>query len=185
MSELNPIEPIAGTVRSARLQALMRYWSEKCGERAMPFRRQIEPTEIPGLLPIVLLADVAAVGPRMRLLGTEATNAYGRETRGSAIADIQFGEFTVPWLEAFFRVIKLAKPAFAVGTYRRGTELCRIETVLMPLTEDGRSVSQIFGGLLIRPFLSDGTIGQDNIRRFMTPAVGTRSGGFDSRRTSL
>src|ERR1700752_661441 len=103
MSRLRPSEPIAGTVHSARLRALMGYWSEKCGERAMPFRRQIEPTEIPGLLSIVLLADVAPAGPRMRLLGTEATNAYGRETRGGAIADIQFGEFTVPWQEAFAR----------------------------------------------------------------------------------
>jgi hypothetical protein len=184
MSELNPVEPIAGTVRSARLRALIRYWTERCAGRAMPLRREIEPTEIPGLLPIVLLADVTPAGPRMRLLGSEATNAYGRELRGSAIADIQFGQFTVPWLEAFFRVIQSAKPAFAAGTYRRGTELCRIETVLMPLTEDGRSVGQIFGGLLIRPIISDGTIGQDNIRDFTMPAVGTMSGGFDSRRAS-
>jgi len=180
MSELNPAEPIAEIVRSARLRALLRYWAEKSAGQPMPLRSQIEPTEIPGLLPIALLADVTASGARMRLLGTEATNAYGRETRGFAVADIQFGDFTVPWLDAFSRVIQLANPAFAAGTYRRGNELCRIETVLTPLTEDGSSVSQIFGGLLIRPVLSSRAVGQDNIPDFSTRG-GTMSGGMDSR----
>lgn len=183
MSELIPAEPIAETVRSARLRALLRYWTEKSAGQAMPFRHQIEPTEIPGLLPIALLADVTASGTRMRLLGTEATNAYGRETRGLAIADIQFGDFTVPWLDAFFRVIELAKPASAAGTYRRGNELCRIETVLTPLTGDGSSVSQIFGGLLIRPVLSGRMVGQDGMPDFSTRS-GTMSGGMDSQRAN-
>ncbi len=182
MSDLNPAEPTAETVRSARLQALLRYWTDKSAGGAMPFRRQIEPTEIPRLLPIALLAQVTASGATMRLLGSEATNAYGKETRGLGVADIQFGEFTVWWLDAFFRVIQSAKPAFAAGAYRRGTVLCRIETVLMPLTEDGLSVSQVFGGLLIRPVLNSGTVGQDRIRDFSKPLAGTISGGTDSRR---
>ena len=182
MSDLSPAELIAETVRSARLRALLRYWAEKSAGRAMPFRQQIEPAEIPRLLPIVLLADVTPSGAKMRLLGSEATNAYGKETRGLAVADIQFGDFTVPWLDAFFRVTTSAKPAFAMGTYRRGNELCRIETVLMPLTEDGLSISQIFGGLLIRSALSSGTIGQDSIRDFSMPFAGSPSDGADSRR---
>lgn len=181
MSELNPAEPIAETIQSARLRALLRYWTEKSAGRAMPFRHQIEPTEIPGLLPIALLADVTPAGARMRLLGSEATNAYGRETRGAAIAEIQFGDFTVPWLDAFFRVIQSAQPAIAAGTYRRGDELCRIETVLTPLTEDGLSVNQVFGGLLIRPVQSRRAIGLDGMRDFSIHA-GTMSGGLDGRR---
>jgi len=182
MSDLNPAAPIAETVQSARLRALLRYWAEKSAGRAMPFRQQIEPTEIPRLLPITLLADVTLSGARMRLLGSEATNAYGKETRDLSVADIQFGDFTVPWLDAFFRVVQSAKPAFAVGTYRRGTELCRIETVLMPLTEDGSRVSQIFGGLLIRPVPISGAIGHGSIRDFSMPLPGTTSGGVDGRR---
>jgi hypothetical protein len=184
MSDLNPVEPIADSLHSARLRALLRYWAEKSADRTMPFRRQIEPTEIPRLLPIVLLADVTRTGARMRLLGSEATNAYGKETRGTAIAEIQFGDFTVPWLEAFLRVIRSAQPASAAGTYRRGNELCRIETVLTPLTEDGSSVSQVFGGLLIRPILSGRTIGQDSPVDFSINSAGTMYGGPDSKRAS-
>jgi hypothetical protein len=184
MSDLIPAEPAAEALHSARLRALLRYWAETSAGRAMPFRRQIEPTEIPRLLPIALLADVTQTGARMRLLGSEATAAYGKETRGATIAEIQFGDFTVPWLDAFFRVIQSGKPAYAAGTYRRGNELCRIETVLMPLTEDGSSVSQIFGGLLIRPVLSGRTTGQDNPLDFSMKSAGTLSGGADSKRAS-
>ena len=84
------------------------YWVEKSAGLAMPFRRQIEPIEIPGILPIALLADVTPSGARMRLLGTEATNAYGSETRNCLVADIQLGEFTVSWQDAFLRACTVA-----------------------------------------------------------------------------
>jgi hypothetical protein len=40
----------------------------------------------------------------------------------------------------------------------------------MPLTEDGSSVSQVFGGLLIRPILSGRTMEQDSPLDFSTNA---------------
>jgi hypothetical protein len=182
MSDLNPAEPVADTVRSARLRSLLRYWAEKAAGGTMPFRRQIDPIEIPSVLPIALLAEVTPSGARMRLLGSEATGAYGSETRHCPIADIQLGEFSVSWQDVFARVIRSARPAYATGTYRRGTELCRIETVLTPLTEDGSSISQIFGGLLIRPMARDGTIGQNRVRGLIAPIAAQTTGGADSRR---
>jgi hypothetical protein len=182
MSNLNPAEPVADTVRSARLQSLLRYWVEKAAGGTMPFRRQIDPIEIPSILPIALLADVTPSGARMRLLGSEATGAYGSETRHCMIADIQLGEFTVVWEDAFSRVVQSARPAYATGTYRRGAELCRIETVLTPLTEDGASISQIFGGLLIRPIARDDTIGQNRVGGFIARAAGQTITGTDGRR---
>jgi hypothetical protein len=182
MSNLNPAEPVADTVRNARLRAILRYWAEKSAGRAMPFRRQIDPIEISSILPIALLADVTPSGARMRLLGSEATDAYGSETRHCLIADIQLGEFTVVWEGAFSRVVQSARPAYATGTYRRGAELCRIETVLTPLTADGSSISQIFGGLLIRPIARDSTIGQNRIVGSIAPVAGQTTDGADSRR---
>jgi hypothetical protein len=182
MRELNPVEPITETIRSTRLRALLRYWVEKSAGLAMPFRRQIEPIEIPGILPIALLADVTPSGARMRLLGTEATNAYGSETRNCPVADIQLGEFTVSWQDAFLRVVQSARPAYAAGTYLRGTELCRVETVLTPLTRDGSSISEIFGGLLIRPAGRDRMIARDGSGGFIVVINDRTAGELDSRR---
>ena len=185
MRELIPIEPITETIRSARLRALLRYWVEKSAGLAMPFRRQIEPIEIPGILPIVLLADVTPSGARMRLLGTEATSAYGSETRNCLVADIQFGEFTVSWQDAFARIVQSARPAYAAGTYSRGTELCRVETVLTPLTEDGASISQIFGGLMIRPASRDTMIARDGSGGLIVVVSDRTAGRMDSRRADI
>jgi hypothetical protein len=181
MTGTSPVESIADGVRSARLRALARYWVEKSAGLAMPFRRQIEPVEIPGILPIVLLADITQAGARMRLLGSEATSAYGSETRGCSIADIRFGEFTAQWQDAFSRVIRSASPVFAAGTYRRGHELCGVETVLMPLTEDSLSVSQIFGGLLIRPVVNDRMIDRRAAIGPITPIAGKTADGTGRR----
>jgi len=176
MSELNPVEPTTETIRSARLRALLRYWVEKSAGLAMPFRRQIEPIEIPGILPVVLLADITPSGARMRLLGTEATNAYGSETRNCLVAS---------WQDSFLRVVQSARPAYATGTYLRGTELCRVETVLTPLTADGSSISQIFGGLLIRPAGRDSMIARDGSGGFIVVINDRTVGESDSRRTDV
>ena len=168
-------------IASVRLRALVRYWSDKCAGRPMAPRMAIDPIEIPGILPIVLLADATREGPRMRLLGTEATGAYGRETRGWLVQEIQFGEFDVSWQGAFNEVVRSARPAFAAGTYRRGTELCSVETALMPLTGDGSTVSQILGGLVIRPLAHDWVSEQERRRVITIP----RSDGFNGRRTEI
>jgi hypothetical protein len=182
MPELKPADPVAEIIRSARLRAILRYWAEKSAGRPMPFRRQIEPTEIPGILPIALLADIVPHGARMRLLGSEATDAYGRETRDCLVKDIQLGAFSVSWQDAFLRVTRSASPAYAAGTFLRGTEICRVETVLTPLTGDGSSISQIFGGLLIRPVTASSAIRRDGAGGYSV-AIEEQEAGSDDWRT--
>jgi hypothetical protein len=138
-------------IKDTRLQALVRYWAAKCGAQAMPSRRTIDPLEIPSLLPIVLLADVSASGGRIRLLGSGATEAYGQETRGKWAHELELGDFTPLWRDAFARVVKLKMPVYAIGTFRRSLRTCDVEAVLLPLSDDGLTLHQILGGLMIRP----------------------------------
>lgn len=174
------VEPVGEAVRSNRLRALLRYWSEKRQDRPMPPRGEIDPIEIPRLLPIILVADATAAGPCMRLLGSETTNAYGRELRGQLISEIAFGEFTPFWLEAFALVARSAAPATATGTFRKATELCSVEIVLMPLADDGISLSHIFGGVVIR-LLARGVVGSQG-----TPIYTSRiEGDLDFRRAEI
>ena len=39
-------------------QQALQYWLEKKGDRPMPGRRDLDPIEMPGLLPHVILLDV-------------------------------------------------------------------------------------------------------------------------------
>ena len=119
----------------------------------MPTRCDLDPLEIPGLLPIALLADVADSQARIRLLGSESTAAYGAECRGRTLDEIDLGEFTAVSLKLLEMVLASKEPAAAAGSFINRTELSRVEMVLTPLSVDGDTVSHIFGGLIIRPIL--------------------------------
>src|ERR1700749_2750771 len=95
------IIPDGEGVKNARLQGILRYWNEKRGDRAMPALRKIDPIEIPKLLPIILLADILPTTTRIRLLGTDWPSAYGRETRGRDVNELNLGDFSPFWQEAF------------------------------------------------------------------------------------
>jgi len=117
----------------------------------MPSRQQIDPIEIPRVLPIVLIADVTPSGLRVRLLGTDTTTAFGEEMRGKLIDEFHLADFTPLWLDAFARLIETGIPTSAAGRFSNGTSRCGIEMVLLPLSDDGLLVSHILGGLLIWP----------------------------------
>jgi hypothetical protein len=146
-----PEETADHVIKDPRLKALVHYWELKCGSMPMPSRQQIDPIEIPRILPIVLIADVTPNGPRTRLLGTDPTAAFGEEMRGKLINEFQLGDFMSSWLEAFARLIKTRASTSAAGRFSNGTSRCGIEMVLLPLSDDGLLVSHILGGLLIRP----------------------------------
>lgn len=117
----------------------------------MPSWQQIDPIEIPRVLPIVLVADVTPGGLRVRLLGTDTTAVFGEEMRGKLINEFQLGDFMSNWLEAFARLVKTGIPTSAVGRFSNGTSRFNIEVVLLPLSDDGLLVSHILGALLIWP----------------------------------
>ena len=129
----------------APLQALLDYWLEKRGPRRCPDKSDIDPTEIGGLLPDVILLDAAPEGGtfRYRLAGSRVTQMVGREMRGLTQRELH-GNPTDPasqrgiarieaefaWVardfKGAFRTVRLAVPG------RDHIELARL---ILPLTE--------------------------------------------------
>ncbi|WP_282604209.1 PAS domain-containing protein [Pelagibius sp. Alg239-R121] len=77
-------------IRDPRVRGLLHYWLSKRGDRRIPLRTDIEPTEIPELLPFVFLMDVdrAARRFRVRLAGTAICNAYHRNITGEDFENV-------------------------------------------------------------------------------------------------
>ena len=68
------LEALALPFTDARLEEAYRYWQRKAATRAMPCRADIDPTEIPKLLPDVMLVDVLPGGRyRYRLRRTDGS----------------------------------------------------------------------------------------------------------------
>jgi hypothetical protein len=71
------------TVDDPDLTALHAYWTGKCGSRAMPRRVDIDPTEIPSLLPHIFIVEIhPPLRFRFRLVGSAICERWGGEPHG-------------------------------------------------------------------------------------------------------
>lgn len=92
------------------------YWVEMASGRPMPFRSDINPANIPRLLPYISLIDVDRDTKRcrIRLAGTRLRDVYDREITGLDLGDIDFGEKRDYWVAAYRRTIDEGKPTQGV-----------------------------------------------------------------------
>src|SRR5437764_15141316 len=82
-------ELAAVPIGDERLQQLYAYWRDKAGERSLPARADLDPIEIPLLLPHVMLVDVLPSGRyRYRLIGTENARAHGINATGRHLDEV-------------------------------------------------------------------------------------------------
>lgn len=111
------------TISSKRLQRLFDYWDRIRGERAMPSRVDIDPADIPDLLPYVALFDVEwePLALRYRLVGTAVvTSREGmtpRDPTGRYIHDLSY-RLGVEFVLRFYEdVARTGEPRFQTGVY--------------------------------------------------------------------
>src|SRR5260370_36282844 len=86
---LTASEAAVSPITDRRLRQWNDYWRCKAAGRAMPRRADIDPTEIPNLLPDVMLVDVLPQGRyRYRLIGTENALAQGMNATGRYLDEV-------------------------------------------------------------------------------------------------
>jgi len=123
------------------------YWLEKKGSRAMPRRADLDPAEIPDLLPHVLLIDILQepLDFRYRLIGTTVEHHLSRPLTGLRLSELphqQPGSVIWATLEGVVidpRPISSRIPY--VGPHR---DYKVAEDVIMPLSDDGKTVNMLF-----------------------------------------
>lgn len=126
-------------VQNDILNALWTYWVSKHGDSGLPRRRDIDPTEIPRLLPHLQLVD--RVEPdhrfRYRLCGTAIAEAYGRELTGHLVEEVIPEQRRAIALQHYRLALEEARPIFARTQYlsRMGAELIASRLIL-PLADD-------------------------------------------------
>jgi hypothetical protein len=123
------------------------YWRQLRGGRPMPRRADIDPVDIPKLLPFVMLVDVLEqpLDFRFRLIGTEIAYILSRNlhnTRFSANPDLAAGNGV--WAE-YVAVVETHVPVVGAISYVGGDPCVRsLRHGLMPLSADGTQVNMIF-----------------------------------------
>ncbi len=140
-------------IEAEKLRDLYRYWRGKCREGAFPGRADIDPTEIPALLPHVFLIDIVDGGHdfRYRLLGTHIIESVGFEFTGQLVSEFMRDPEEELRAQDYHRLVESREPRHVIGNMAVfGRDDMHYERVLCPLSSDGEAIDMIFGGLFYR-----------------------------------
>jgi|SRR5579859_2883464 hypothetical protein len=131
------------------------YWQQKRGARRMPSRGEIDPTEIPRLLPNLLISEYVPEGKdgrwRYRLAGTAVATAFGRNPTGRFIDELTKGDYRA-FIERIHALVRDERRALFCASEYTGARDLRMSAkrLLLPLTTDGDHVDQIISLLIFR-----------------------------------
>jgi hypothetical protein len=135
---------------SAMLRELYAYWDGKREGRAMPGRADLDPVEVPKLLPYLILFEVESDSKRLwvRLAGTEIVRLYGRDYTASYLDELDFGDQRQAVLADYQACVESGRPGVAHRKFWNIHGLYyRCERLILPLSDDGRDVNMILAGL--------------------------------------
>ena len=139
--------PIASALRYDSLRQALAYWESKRRGRPMPARRDLDPIEIPRLLPWVLLIDVLRdpLDFRYRLIGTEVVAVSRDDFTGTRFSDLPGkGSDSVIW-DNCLTVVRSKAPFSRRPPYvGPRDDVHSGQNLLMPLSSDGEQVDMIF-----------------------------------------
>jgi hypothetical protein len=138
-------DPKPQAIHHPALRSLFDYWSGRRNGACLPARRDIDPLDIPELLPHLMLIDVEPSAElRFRLVGTALVRHLGRDTTGLAVSEGYFGTEWEKIQEDYRYVIAKRRPCLrhnqGVGRDRRTFDYQRL---LLPLAADGAEVDMI------------------------------------------
>lgn len=129
-----------------RLKEALAYWQSKLAGRSMPSRHDIDPVEIPRLLSHVMLVDVLSdpLDFRYRLIGTAVCEISQQDYTGKRYSEVPGkGPTSTVWTNCA-EVVRAKVPLVAVPPYIGPDQrVLGCETILLPLSHDGREVNMI------------------------------------------
>lgn len=136
-------------IRTAKLRRLYDYWAAKRGDRRMPSRRDLDPAEIPDLLPCLILMEVQEEGRlRIRLSGTRIVDLYGADYTRRFLDELDLGDQRQSVLADYARCCDSAEAQVDERHFHslRGVHY-QMERLILPLSDDGVTVNKLLAGL--------------------------------------
>lgn len=130
------------------LNEFLTYWNSIKNEKAMPARPDLDPVDIPAMLPYVFLVDVlAATGDfRYRLVGTDIARNTRRDFTGFLLSEIRDIGSQGKLIDMYKRTVASKAPVVERFPFKtRGGVEKYYDVVTTPLSSDGRQVDMLFG----------------------------------------
>jgi hypothetical protein len=144
-----------------KIRALYAYWLGKRRGRPMPSRPDLDPVEIPTLLPHVFLVDVPGDGGPLvyRLSGTAVVALMGQDVTGQRVGDGTLPQHRAEVVARYGSVAREGRPFFHQARLRDYTnDFADVDRILLPLSGDGVRVNMLLGMTIRRLDAASGSV---------------------------
>lgn len=136
---------------SRTLNALVDYWTSLCRGEAFPRREDLDPVDIPQLLPAIFLVQVPTAETEdyvFRLAGEDVCALYGQPLRGKTVSDILCPEMVDLVRAQYTEMVKDPRPRFIRFKMLKGQgRYYDCERALLPFCDDTGRVTVLLGGV--------------------------------------
>ena len=138
---------------SVLLQNALAHWHRIRGGRHLPLRADFDPSEVPALLPYVIVIDVLRDPPdfQYRLLGTAIDRVLGGDYRGRRYSELEYTRPGTPIWDEHCRVVAEKAPLRSDVAYvGPDRAVQRAEHVLMPFSDVGETVDMLLAVVAVK-----------------------------------
>ena len=136
----------ADQIESPLIRQLFTYWQSKCRGGTVPRRADIDPSEIPKLMPSLLIVDIEhePFRVRYRLVGTRIVQATGFEFTGKYLDEIILADDEGPFLESYRAACESKTPILSRIKWHLDNETTgEYDACFLPLSDDGEIVNKV------------------------------------------
>lgn len=144
-------DEFAAALGATMLAELYIYWRTKRGDRFAPSRADIDPVEMPRLLPHLMLIDVIDGGARFRyrLAGTEIESRFGCSMVGRYIDEMMRGRYADYLHDLYRELVSSRRPLYSESAYGSDDDSpLQARRLMLPLSSDGAGVDMVLAGQL-------------------------------------
>ncbi len=140
------------------VRAFEAYWARHASETAVPPRSLINPAEIAGVLPWLMVLEVlrfhSTVEFRYRLAGTGCTDLFGIDYTGKMLGENLTPEGTDIRRREFARVLEEGRPIISSTNLPiQSKDFIKVYRGVFPVTASGESTDQMF--VVIAPLATE------------------------------
>lgn len=139
------------------LAELYTYWSQRRGNLRAPARADIDPIDIPQLLPHIALTEIVKPPDckearfRYRLAGTRIEDRFGCALTNRFLDELKEGEY-LDYIQSLYRQIMADMvPVYSESSFEAADSNTLIaKRLMLPLSDDQQSVNMVLSGVLYR-----------------------------------
>jgi hypothetical protein len=135
--------PSLDIITSNRIRRLTAYWESRRQGQALPRRADIDPADIPDLLPNVVMTDIEEpFRVRYRLVGTRVVDFNRLDFTGRYLDDLRW-DTSARFTRAYRFVTEHRVPVYSIDAWPLAGEMTgRSEIAILPLSSDGKRVDR-------------------------------------------